>query len=188
MSTHHHLIALLVAFACVYMAACQKSDESTYLNELRESSRAEDGKSRIESMFFPDGQVALFKNTIGPCGVRELHLHPRAYEINWVEKGTFMMGVIFENNTIFQETRKANQGFLWPPGLMHFIFNTECTEGYYYGALGSANPGTINMPSNLAALPKDAVLRDWRTELPAAFPGIQSTFEDCKKKCKRLRV
>lgn len=69
------------------------------------------------------------------------HVHPRASEILFVVEGTLTVGFVDTTNTLFTETLQRGDLFVFPRGLVHFIYNAAPHTAFTLSSLNSQNPG-----------------------------------------------
>ncbi|KAK1408892.1 hypothetical protein QVD17_41023 [Tagetes erecta] len=96
-----------------------------------------------------EGQSVSYAVLQFPNGtVNPPHTHPRASELLFVLMGSLQVGFVDTTNKLF--TQKLQQGdiFVFPKGLVHFQFNSDAKNpALALSAFGSANPGTVKVPS-----------------------------------------
>ena len=84
-------------------------------------------------------------------GLNPPHTHPRATEITFVLEGTFYVGFVDTNNTLFNATLNKGDLFVFPRGLLHFQLNVGNGNGTLISALNSQNPGIQVIGTSLFA-------------------------------------
>lgn len=79
-----------------------------------------------------------------PCGVNELHTHPRATEIlTLVSGGPLQVGFVDTKSTPHIEIIYPGDVTIFPRGMLHFEVNVGKTTALFFSALNSENPGTL---------------------------------------------
>ncbi|TVU05610.1 hypothetical protein EJB05_48779, partial [Eragrostis curvula] len=79
---------------------------------------------------------------IYPGGVAPLHTHPEGTELVYVLEGKVVAGFISSTgNTVYMETLNKGDLFVFPIGLLHFLYNTGTTTAVMVSAYSSSNPG-----------------------------------------------
>lgn len=94
-------------------------------------------------------------------GLNPPHVHPRASELLYVEKGSLYVGFVTTENKLFSKTIKQGDLFIFPKGLVHFQLNVGHEPAVGIAALTSQNPGTSQVAkATFASNPaiNDAVL------------------------------
>ncbi|XP_004291585.1 PREDICTED: putative germin-like protein 9-2 [Fragaria vesca subsp. vesca] len=80
------------------------------------------------------------------------HTHPRSAELLFLVEGTLEVGFVDTKNDLFTQTLQSGDLFVFPKGLAHFQFNADSsTPAIVISAFGSANAGTVSLPSTLFA-------------------------------------
>ncbi|CAN6557285.1 unnamed protein product [Malus baccata var. baccata] len=77
------------------------------------------------------------------------HTHPRSAELLFLVGGTFEVGFVDTKNNLFTYTLQAGDLFVFPKGLAHFQYNADAENSIAISAFGSANAGTVSIPSTL---------------------------------------
>ncbi|BFG34793.1 hypothetical protein CerSpe_210680 [Prunus speciosa] len=78
------------------------------------------------------------------------HTHPRSAELLFLVDGTLEVGFVDTKNNLFTQTLQAGDLFVFPKGLAHFQFNADSQNpALAISAFGSANAGTVSIPSTL---------------------------------------
>ncbi|KAJ9147632.1 hypothetical protein P3X46_029769 [Hevea brasiliensis] len=87
-----------------------------------------------------------------PSGINPPHAHPKAAELLIVIQGVLEVGFVDSTNKLFTQTLQVPEMFIFPKGLVHFQVNTRSDSPVYaLGMFGSANAGTVSLPSTLFA-------------------------------------
>ncbi|KAK1408890.1 hypothetical protein QVD17_41020 [Tagetes erecta] len=96
-----------------------------------------------------EGQSVSYAVLQFPNGtVNPPHTHPRASELLFVLMGSLQVGFVDTTNKLFTQTLQQGDIFVFPKGLVHFQFNCNTTNSALaLSAFGSANPGTVKVPS-----------------------------------------
>ncbi|MER8077783.1 cupin domain-containing protein, partial [Acinetobacter pittii] len=76
--------------------------------------------------------------------------HPRSAELLFLVAGSLEVGFIDTTNKLYNQTLQVGDMFIFPKGLVHFQYNAD-TNGTAtaISAFGSANAGTISIPTNV---------------------------------------
>lgn len=93
-------------------------------------------------------------------GLNPPHIHPRASELLYVQKGRLHVGFVTTTNKLFAKTVSKGEIFIFPKGLIHFQLAAVPSVGI--AALTSQNPGTSQVArATFASIPSidDAVLK-----------------------------
>ena len=106
--------------------------------------------------------LALARVDISPNGIVPPHSHPRASEVTICLRGVLLVGFVDAMNRSFTQTLTAGESFVFPKGLIHFLFNEDPEKPVQaLSGLNSQNPGTqIVSMASFASKPNipDAVL------------------------------
>ncbi|KAJ7519152.1 hypothetical protein O6H91_20G025100 [Diphasiastrum complanatum] len=85
-----------------------------------------------------------------PGGILALHFHPRGSKLIYVIQGTLTVGFIDSKDKLFNQTLQANDVFVVPRGMVHFMMNLDPQkEVKVIFSFSSANPGIVNLSSKL---------------------------------------
>ncbi|EEF31162.1 putative germin-like protein 9-2 [Ricinus communis] len=85
-----------------------------------------------------------------PSGINPPHVHPRASELLIVIQGVLEVGIIDSTNKLYTQTLQVPDMFIFPKGLVHYQINTRSdSPAYALGMFGSANAGTVSLPSSV---------------------------------------
>ncbi|KAK4255253.1 hypothetical protein QN277_008272 [Acacia crassicarpa] len=97
------------------------------------------------------GQSVSYAALQFPAGsINPPHTHPRSAELLLVAEGTLQVGFVDTSDKLFTSTLHQGDMFLFPEGLVHFQLNANNqTAALALSAFGSANPGTVSIPSTL---------------------------------------
>ncbi|XP_037434376.1 putative germin-like protein 2-1 isoform X2 [Triticum dicoccoides] len=91
--------------------------------------------------------ISLARVDYAPYGQNPLHIHLRATEILTVLEGSLYVGFVTSNpeNKLFSKVLNKGDVFVFPQGLIHFLFNIGANEATAIAALSSKNPGVITI-------------------------------------------
>lgn len=95
--------------------------------------------------------ISLLRIDIAPSSIAAPHYHPRATEILTVLDGTILVGFVssFPDNRLISKTLNKGDVFVFPKGLVHFLFNVGSTNAALLASLNSQNPGLVSIASNV---------------------------------------
>ncbi|TQD76051.1 hypothetical protein C1H46_038420 [Malus baccata] len=80
------------------------------------------------------------------------HTHPCSAELLFLVGGTLEVGFVGTKNNLFTQALQAGDLFVFPNGLAHFQYNADAENPTIaISAFGSANTGTVSIPSTLFA-------------------------------------
>ncbi|XP_062017834.1 putative germin-like protein 9-2 [Rosa rugosa] len=80
------------------------------------------------------------------------HTHPRSAELLFLVDGSLEVGFVDTKNNLFTQTLQAGDLFVFPKGLVHFQYNADSENpAIAISAFGSANAGTVSIPTTLFA-------------------------------------
>lgn len=106
--------------------------------------------------------LVLVRVDIAGNGIVPPHSHPRASEVTTCLKGRLLVGFIDTSNRMFTQNLKPGESFVFPKGLIHFLFNRDSQEpALALSGLNSQNPGAqIASVATFASKPSipDAIL------------------------------
>ncbi|KAL5062653.1 hypothetical protein RYX36_024390 [Vicia faba] len=83
--------------------------------------------------------ISAAKIDIDINGTVPMHIHPDASELIIVSQGQITAGFITPTN-LYEKNLKADDVFVFPTGLLHFIVNTGSRNAIVYAVYGSENP------------------------------------------------
>ena len=87
--------------------------------------------------------LTLARVDIGANGLYPLHSHPRASEVTICLKGVLLVGFVDTSNRLFTQQLKPGESFVFPKGLIHFLYNLNSVgPALAISGLSSQNPGT----------------------------------------------
>ncbi|GAU22381.1 hypothetical protein TSUD_107100 [Trifolium subterraneum] len=98
-----------------------------------------------------DGQSVSYAALEFPSrSINPPHTHPRSAELLFVASGSLQVGFVDTTNKLFTQTLQTGDMFVFPKGLVHFQFNSDAQKpALALSAFGSANAGTVSIPSTL---------------------------------------
>ncbi|EEF46605.1 germin-like protein 9-3 [Ricinus communis] len=112
-----------------------------------------------------------------PAGsVNPPHTHPRSAELLFVVAGSLEVGFIDTTNKLYTQTLQPGDIFVFPKGLVHFQSNSDPKEpAAAVSAFGSANAGTVSVPSTVFAtgIDDDVLAKAFKTDI-ATIQKIKS--------------
>ncbi|KAL3655117.1 hypothetical protein CASFOL_000903 [Castilleja foliolosa] len=79
------------------------------------------------------------------------HTHPRASEMIFIRAGSVVVGFVDSSNRMFQKRLREGDVFLFPRGLLHFVYNAGFEDAEIYSVLNSQNPGMASIAGGLFA-------------------------------------
>nr|GMD01288.1 putative germin-like protein 2-1 [Ipomoea batatas] len=89
-----------------------------------------------------------------PNGLIPLHTHPRGSEVVYVLEGTVYVGFVSSNplngqkNKLFSKILNPGDAFIFPVGLVHFLYNVGRTNALVFAAFSSQNPGFVSLANS----------------------------------------
>ncbi|PON46549.1 Germin [Parasponia andersonii] len=87
--------------------------------------------------------LTLARVDIAGNGLVPPHSHPRASEVTICLKGVLLVGFSDTSNRLFTQQLKPGESFVFPKGLIHFLFNLDSVgPAVALSGLSSQNPGT----------------------------------------------
>lgn len=96
--------------------------------------------------------------TLAPCTLRSPHIHERASGILYAAQADSLeVGFVNENGTSVNNTISTGTSAVFPQGLIHYQYNSGCTNATYTISYGSELPGTQVVTQALLALPADVL-------------------------------
>ncbi|XP_058088859.1 germin-like protein 9-3 [Magnolia sinica] len=100
-----------------------------------------------------DGQSVSYALLQYPSkGVNPPHTHPRAAELLLVIAGCLEVGFVDTTNKLYTQTLQTGDMFIFPKGLVHYQYNAHSdSPATAISAFGSANAGTVSIPSTIFA-------------------------------------
>ncbi|XP_059068403.1 germin-like protein 9-3 [Cryptomeria japonica] len=130
------------------------------------------GQSFFTSMGFRDvlknnlmGQTAVKVMKFPAGGLNPPHTHPRDSEHLFLVDGSLLIGVVDTMGKLFMQTLTKGDLFVFPKGLFHYQLNMDAdNEALAVSAFGSANEGTVLIPSTLftTSIPDDVLAKSFK--------------------------
>ncbi|OAY60150.1 germin-like protein 9-3 [Manihot esculenta] len=125
-------------------------------------------KATLKEFSALEGQgVSVAAIMYPPSGMNPPHVHPRASELLIVLLGSLEVGFVDTTNKLYTQTLQAPDMFVFPKGLVHFQVNTKTDSPCIaLGILGSANAGTVLLPSTLfgSGISADILAKAFKTD------------------------
>ncbi|KAI9107668.1 hypothetical protein K1719_021331 [Acacia pycnantha] len=108
-------------------------------------------KASMKEFHVLNGQSVSYAALNFPAdSINPPHTHPRSAELLLVARGTLQVGFVDTTNKLFTSTLEEGDMFLFPKGLVHFQHNAANNRtALALSAFGSANPGTVSIPTTL---------------------------------------
>ncbi|KAM0961809.1 hypothetical protein ACFX2I_021020 [Malus domestica] len=86
--------------------------------------------------------LTMARIDIDANGIVPPHLHPRASEVTICLTGFLLVGFVDTSNRVFTQQLRPGESFVFPKGLVHFLYNYDSEEpAVALAGLGSQNPG-----------------------------------------------
>ncbi|KAG2399378.1 hypothetical protein LR48_Vigan04g140100 [Vigna angularis] len=85
--------------------------------------------------------LAIGRSDIEVDGLVNIHNHPRATEMVYVNQGTLLAAFLNTQNQLFQKTLNAGDVFVIPKGLFHFFLNRGEQVATLFSVFNAQNPG-----------------------------------------------
>ncbi|XP_019161707.1 PREDICTED: germin-like protein subfamily 1 member 20 isoform X4 [Ipomoea nil] len=82
------------------------------------------------------------------------HTHSRGSEVVFVMEGTLYVGFVTSNplngekNKFFTKILNSGDSFIFPVGLVHFLYNVGRTNAVVFAAFNSQNPGHVTLANS----------------------------------------
>lgn len=138
--------------------------------------------------------IAVFKFTLGPCGLIVPHTHPRSDEFVVVTEGTVTTQFLAEAGTeVYTATNMTEyRATIFPKGSVHTEWNPTCSESIFLGTFNSNDPGTVLVAPALFGLNQDVLgaqldgvvnAEDISSIRHALPPDIVWSIDSCMKRC-----
>ncbi|XVF70551.1 hypothetical protein PTKIN_Ptkin11bG0170700 [Pterospermum kingtungense] len=116
-----------------------------------------------------NGQSVSFATLEYPAGtLNPPHIHPRASELLVVVDGSIEVGFVDTTGKLFTQTLQLGDIFVFPKGLLHYQYNPSSDQpAMAVSAFGSANAGTISIPSTVFAtgIDDDVLAKGFKTDV-----------------------
>lgn len=86
--------------------------------------------------------LVMARVDIAANGLVPPHSHPRASELTILLKGSLLVGFVDTANRLYTQRLRAGDCFVFPKGLIHFLYNTDIVDAALaVSGLSSQNPG-----------------------------------------------
>ncbi|WCJ21734.1 RmlC-like cupins superfamily protein [Euphorbia peplus] len=86
--------------------------------------------------------LSMARVDIEPNGIVPPHVHPRASEVTICLKGRILVGFVDTSNHLYTQQLQAGESFVFPKGLVHFLFNIDTKKpALAVSGLSSQSPG-----------------------------------------------
>ncbi|XP_031095979.1 germin-like protein subfamily 1 member 20 [Ipomoea triloba] len=98
--------------------------------------------------------LSIARIDFAPNGLIPLHTHPRGSEVVYVLEGTVYVGFVSSNplngqkNKLFSKILNPGDAFIFPVGLVHFLYNVGRTKALVFAAFSSQNPGFVSLANS----------------------------------------
>lgn len=87
--------------------------------------------------------MTMSRIDIVPKGSVPPHSHPRASEVTICLKGQLLVGFVDTSNRLYQQTLRPGDSFVFPKGLLHFLYNLDTrVPVLLVSGFSSQKPGT----------------------------------------------
>ncbi|CAL0311935.1 unnamed protein product [Lupinus luteus] len=121
--------------------------------------------------------LVLVRVDIEGNGIVPPHSHPRASEVTICLKGQLLVGFIDTMNRVFTQNLKPGESFVFPKGLIHFLFNRDSKRpALALSGLNSQNPGV-----------QLASVATFASKPPIPDPILQKAFQISDKELDMMR-
>ncbi|GMJ13162.1 germin-like protein 7 [Hibiscus trionum] len=86
--------------------------------------------------------ITMARVDIAGNGLVPPHSHPRASEVTICLQGAILVGFVDTSNRLFTQRLEPGDSFVFPKGLIHFLYNTDSRRpALAVSGLSSQNPG-----------------------------------------------
>ncbi|KAI3467450.1 hypothetical protein Pfo_024113 [Paulownia fortunei] len=86
--------------------------------------------------------LVMARVDIAVNGLVPPHSHPRASEVTILLEGSLLVGFVDTSNRLYTQRLRPGDCFVFPKGLIHFLYNTDLTNpAFAVSGLSSQNPG-----------------------------------------------
>ncbi|KAL4280957.1 hypothetical protein GQ457_03G007600 [Hibiscus cannabinus] len=86
--------------------------------------------------------ITMARVDIAGNGLVPPHSHPRASEVTICLQGAILVGFVDTSNHLFTQRLEPGDSFVFPRGLIHFLYNTDAKKpALAVSGLSSQNPG-----------------------------------------------
>ncbi|CAN4080639.1 unnamed protein product [Withania somnifera] len=99
--------------------------------------------------------ISIARADLEPQGLVPLHTHPRATELITIREGTVYAGFLvpddanFFKSRLFSKILNPGDVFLFPQGLIRFVYNLGPKKATFLAFFNSQNPRPIMIPSSI---------------------------------------
>ncbi|KAK9101525.1 hypothetical protein Scep_024955 [Stephania cephalantha] len=109
--------------------------------------------------------ISVFRADLKPKGIIPVHGHPRGSEMIVVMEGCLYVGFVTSdpNNRLMAKQLKPGDVFVFPPGLVHFLYNDGDTDAVVYAAANSQNPD-ITTTRGFRNVPVEVLSKSFKAE------------------------
>ncbi|KAI4345352.1 hypothetical protein L6164_012483 [Bauhinia variegata] len=126
-----------------------------------------------------NGQSVSYAALQFPGGsVNPPHTHPRSAELLLVCQGSLQVGFVDTTNKLYTQKLQEGDMFIFPKGLVHFQYNADPkTSALAISAFGSANAGTVSIPSTLfnTSIDDNVLALSFKTDI-ATIQSLKKNF------------
>ncbi|XP_019161708.1 PREDICTED: germin-like protein subfamily 1 member 17 [Ipomoea nil] len=98
--------------------------------------------------------LSIGRIDFAPNGLIPLHTHPRDSEVVFILEGTVYVGFVTSNplngekNKLFSKILNPGNSFIFPMGLVHFLYNVGRTNALLFASFNSQNPGFVSLANS----------------------------------------
>ncbi|XP_007044465.2 PREDICTED: germin-like protein subfamily 1 member 1 [Theobroma cacao] len=86
--------------------------------------------------------LTMSRQDLAPNGLNPLHSHPRASEVTICLQGALLVGFVDTSNRLFTQQLGPGDAFVFPRGLVHYVYNLDSRNALAISGFSSQNPGT----------------------------------------------
>ncbi|GLJ48667.1 hypothetical protein SUGI_1026650 [Cryptomeria japonica] len=119
-----------------------------------------------EFLALNDSGVSMAVLQFPAGGLTPPQTHPPTSELMFLVDGTLLVGIVDTMGKLFTQTLISGDLFVFPKGLLHYQLNMDAAfEALAVSAFGSANAGTVSVPSTLftTGIPDDVLAKSFKT-------------------------
>ncbi|KAG1354039.1 germin-like protein 9-3 [Cocos nucifera] len=123
--------------------------------------------SQVEFPSLMGQSVSYVVLQFAPGGISPPHTHPRSAELLLVGQEWLQDGLVDSNNTLFTQTLRTGDMFVFPKGLVHFQVNEDPRyPAVALSAFGGANAGTVPLQKTLfgSGIDEDVLAKSFKTD------------------------
>ncbi|MCD7464431.1 hypothetical protein HAX54_052728 [Datura stramonium] len=101
--------------------------------------------------------ISIVRGDLEPQSLFPLHMHPRASALMTILEGTIYVGLFvadtanFFKSRLFSKILNPGDVFVFPQGLIHFLYNVGRKKATCLLSFNSQNPGFITIPNSIFA-------------------------------------